>query len=118
LTTLCDTQAIQSRLRRKNIRENVSHVQWATTVGELANDMQIQRDLNSFNFSTENLFLVSAWDLQNLVMSLRNHQAVGDMRLIHEKILISTLLDTIAEKRKQELSSDSGIETDQSSHSN
>ncbi|KAG2175392.1 hypothetical protein INT43_001039 [Umbelopsis isabellina] len=109
--------AIQSRLRRKNIKQNVSHMQWATTVGELANDMQIQRDLKSFDFSTENLFLVSAWDLQNLVISLRNHQAIGDMRLIHEKILISTLLDTIAEKRRQELASDSGIETDQSSHS-
>lgn len=91
-------------------------MQWATTVGELANDMQIQRDLKSFDFSTENLFLVSAWDLQNLVISLRNHQTIGNMRLIHEKILISTLLDTIAEKRRQELASDSGIETDQSSH--
>jgi hypothetical protein len=83
-------------------------------VGELADEMQIQRDMKMFNFSTENLFLVSAWDLQNLVISLRNHQPVGDMRIIHEKILITTLLDTIAEKRRQELASDSGISTEHS----
>ncbi|KAI8578281.1 hypothetical protein K450DRAFT_301283 [Umbelopsis ramanniana AG] len=104
--------AIQSRLRRQSVKGSIGHNQWASTVGELANEMQIQRDMKMFNFNTENLFLISAWDLQNLVISLRNHQPVGDMRIIHEKILITTLLDTIAEKRRQELASDSGISTE------
>ena len=57
--------------------------------------------MRNFGFKTETLYIISSWTLQDFVVSLKEHKSTDNLRLIHEKLLIINLLDTITEHRRK-----------------
>ena len=63
--------------------------------------------MRNFGFKTETLYIISSWTLQDFVVSLKEHKPTDNLRLIHEKLLIINLLDTITEHRRKKFITDS-----------
>lgn len=55
--------------------------------------------MQQFGLDTNQLYIVSANILLDFVIRLRSHRFTNNEKLIHEKLLITNLLDTIANQR-------------------
>lgn len=56
--------------------------------------------MQQFGLDTNQLYIVSANILVDFVIRLQNQRFSNSERLIHEKVLITNLLDTIADRRE------------------
>jgi hypothetical protein len=56
--------------------------------------------MQQFGLDTNQLYIVSANILADFVIRLQNQRFSSSERLIHEKVLITNLLDTIADRRE------------------
>lgn len=55
--------------------------------------------MQQFGLDTNQLYIVSSNILLNFVMRLQSHHFTSNEKLIHEKLLVTNLLDTIANRR-------------------
>ncbi|KAI8388744.1 interferon-inducible GTPase-domain-containing protein [Radiomyces spectabilis] len=96
--------AIQSKIRKLSIDSTDETKLWWKSVIELTREVEhtFYRSLKYFGFDGSQLYIVSAWTLQEFVVSLRDHKPVSHLRMIHEKILLTRLLDQLSVKRKNE----------------
>lgn len=60
--------------------------------------------MKQFHLNTNQLYIVSAHVLRDFVLLLKERKQTKDQhKLIHEKVLITNLLDTLAEGRDKRL---------------
>jgi len=55
--------------------------------------------MQQFGLDTNQLYIVSSNMLLDFVIRLESHRFTNNEKLIHEKLLITNLLDTIASRR-------------------
>ncbi|KAI9322866.1 P-loop containing nucleoside triphosphate hydrolase protein [Dichotomocladium elegans] len=93
--------ALKSKLRRISARTDSER--WGRAVGELTEEIEktMCRSMRRFGFSTESLYIVSAWTIQEFVISLIQRRMTRNLQLIHEKLLITNLLDAISDRRRK-----------------
>ncbi|CAO0790328.1 unnamed protein product [Mucor circinelloides] len=83
------------RMKKKSIQA------WAIAVSELTTEIKssIYKSMQQFGLDTNQLYIVSSNILLNFVIRLQSHHFTNNEKLIHEKLLITNLLDTIANRR-------------------
>lgn len=59
----------------------------------------IYKNMQQFGLDTNQLYIVSSNILLDFVIRLESHRFTNNEKLIHEKLLITNLLDTIASRR-------------------
>ncbi|KAL9538034.1 hypothetical protein MBANPS3_011248 [Mucor bainieri] len=91
--------AIEKKLQR--MRKSSTVQAWAIAVSELTTEIKssIYRNMQQFGLDTNQLYIVSSNILLDFVIRLQSHRFTNNEKLIHEKLLITNLLDTIASQR-------------------
>ncbi|GAN05982.1 interferon-inducible GTPase 5-like [Mucor ambiguus] len=74
---------------------------WAIAVSELTTEIKssIYKNMQQFGLDTNQLYIVSSNILLDFVIRLQSQRFTNNEKLIHEKLLITNLLDTIANQR-------------------
>lgn len=74
---------------------------WALAVSQLTMDIKdtIYKNMRQFGLDTNQLYIVSSNVMREFVILLRDQKSTRQQKLIHEKVLITNLLDTLVERR-------------------
>ncbi|CAO3647004.1 unnamed protein product [Mucor fragilis] len=90
--------AIEMKLQR--MRKTTIQA-WAIAVSELTTEIKssIYKNMQQFGLDTNQLYIVSSNILLDFVIRLESQRFTNNEKLIHEKLLITNLLDTIASRR-------------------
>lgn len=74
---------------------------WALAVSQLTMDIKdtIYKNMRQFGLDTNQLYIVSSNVMREFVIVLRDQKSTRQQKLIHEKVLITNLLDTLVERR-------------------
>ncbi|KAI7888117.1 interferon-inducible GTPase-domain-containing protein [Mucor mucedo] len=75
---------------------------WALAVSQLTMDIKdtVYKNMRQFGLDTNQLYMVSSHVMTEFVILLRDRKSTGQMKLIHEKVLITNLLDTLADRKR------------------
>ncbi|GAA5798048.1 hypothetical protein HPULCUR_003447 [Helicostylum pulchrum] len=98
-----DIPSIATKIERMKSDTKLNKAeQWTSAVSQLTVEIKdtIYKNMQQFGLDTNHLYIVSANVLRDFVILVRDRKPVHEQqKLIHEKVLITNLLDTLVERK-------------------